>query len=338
MKWQCVEYARRFWVKRYGAIIPPVSWACYLWNLTHVARRGDYHQIPVSKHSTGGTEAPAEGDLLIYASTPNQIVGHVAVILHVVTLSDGKTVIRVGEQNQDNDVMWKGTTYADELPVDIGINENGETTYSIKHYDPDLELLGWVRLHPELATPRPTWTPPAEPILAIDGIYGIESTKALQRLLGAYADGSHGGMTNTSLRNMLKEIGHPDDAPPTLSGNDLLLSLKKFLSRHWVLSSHPDWEGTQPTASESKICADMIQSSLFLDCQRTNCVCRAIVPLNNNDNEDSNTLTNNETNSNSVPCPTTLCLQVFLNNIQHPHDIHNALQQITQKEPDENKD
>jgi hypothetical protein len=326
MKWQCVEYARRFWVARYNAIIPPVSWACYLWNMTHVARRGDYHQIPVTTHATGGTEPPAEGDLLIYASTPNQMVGHVAVVLHVIT-SDGKMVIRVGEQNQDNDVMWKGGTYADELPVDLGVNENGETTYSITHYDPDLEMLGWVRLHPEAASPRPTWTPPAEHTLPIDGVYGEESVKALQRLLGSYADGFHGGMTNTNVRNMLKEIGAPEDWPPTLSGEDLLLSLKKFFTRHWALASIPDWEGPVPTESENEICSDMKPASLLLECLRKNCVCRAMVPLTEEQEKEI------EKNPEIVngPCPTTQCLQVFLNNIQHPHDIPNAIQQLAGK-------
>lgn len=329
MKWQCVEYARRFWVRRYNAILPPVSWACYIWNMTHVARREDYHQIPMSKHATGGTEPPAEGDLLIYASTPNQIVGHVAVVLHVLTLPNGQMVVRVGEQNQDNDVMWKGGTYADELPVDLGVNDQGETTYSIKHYDPDLEMLGWVRIHPENASPRPTWTPPAEPVLPIDGVYGEESVKALQRLLGSYADGFHGGMTNTNVRNMLKEIGAPEDWPPTLSGEDLLLSLKKFLIRHWVLASRPDWEGPVPTESENNICSGITSSSLLLDCLRTNCVCRAMVPLTEDQLKDAENLSNPQVTVG--PCPTTQCLQVFLNNIQHPHDVPNAIKQLTEK-------
>jgi hypothetical protein len=326
MKWQCVEYARRYWVQRYNAIIPPVSWACYLWNMTHVARRVDYHQIPVTKHPTGGTEPPQEGDLLIYASTPNQMVGHVAVVLHVVTLGEGQMVIRVGEQNQDNDVMWKGGTYADELPIELGVDEEGKTTYTIRHYDPDLEMLGWVRVHPESASPRPVWTPPDEPTLPIDGIYGEESVKALQRLLGSYADGFHGGMTNTNIRNLVKEIGAPEDAPPTLSGQDLLLSFKKFFIHHWLLVSHPDWVGPVPTESENKICSEIQPESLLMNCQRTNCICRAMVPL-----AEGEALDTSDELLTVGPCPTTQCLQVFLNNIQHPHDIPNAIQQLAQQ-------
>lgn len=58
--------------------------------------------------------------------------------------------------------------------------------------------------------------------------------------------------------------------------------------------------------------------------------------IDNDDQQQSPSQSPSQPNS-TVPCPTTLCLQVFLNNIQHPHDIHNALQQISEK-VNENKE
>ena len=113
MKWQCVEYARRYWMLTYGVVIPSVSWAAHIWSLPHISRKSDHAIVPLEKFPNFGNVKPAVGDLLIYASTPNQRVGHVAVVVEVVS-SNGVHSVRVAEQNQENNVMWPGN-YADEL-------------------------------------------------------------------------------------------------------------------------------------------------------------------------------------------------------------------------------
>ncbi len=114
-----------------------------------------------------------------------------AVVLEVTTREeDGKHVVRVGEQNQENNVMWIGGTYADELVMEV--SQDG--CYSITHPDADLELVGWVRAQAHEACPRPQWTL-LPPQLEVSGVYDVETTKALQRFFGSFADGDHGGMS-----------------------------------------------------------------------------------------------------------------------------------------------
>lgn len=64
----------------------------------------------------------------------------------------GVSYIRVGEQNQENDIMWPGD-YADELQLKVE-----GATYTITHPDADLELDGWLRCFPEQATARDEWS------------------------------------------------------------------------------------------------------------------------------------------------------------------------------------
>lgn len=303
MKWQCVEFARRYWLSEYNVIIPPVGFAAHIWNMNDVARRGDFYRVPLVKYPNGGSEKPVAGDLFIYASTPNQRVGHVAVVVDVVDV-DGKTMVRVGEQNQENDLMWPGVTYADELEIVVT-----DGSFTITHPDPDLELVGWIRLNMDAARPRPEWVTP-ERVVQVNGVYCVETTKALQTMLGAFADGDHGGMTNTSIRNFLREMSSDGHSFASLSREDLLIFLRRFLVEHAVLSSEP---GNTLTS--------------LPDCNDTNCVCSAISPLKDRNLVEGNDKESEE--SNSSPCKTTIALQVFLNNIRHPHDIPQALKVLS---------
>lgn len=101
MKWQCVEFARRYWIYRRNVMIPNVQWAAHIIRFKEVARykQGKYFNVPVTAYYNGGTEKPQEDDLLIYKSTPGQRVGHIAVVLGV-TVSKEKNALFVGEQNQ----------------------------------------------------------------------------------------------------------------------------------------------------------------------------------------------------------------------------------------------
>jgi len=77
--------------------------------MTHAFMRlddGRHMTVPLTAFTNGGTDAPVAGDLLIYRSTPGQRVGHVAVVLSVSINPGGVSYIRVGEQNQENDIMF----------------------------------------------------------------------------------------------------------------------------------------------------------------------------------------------------------------------------------------
>ncbi|OQS06837.1 hypothetical protein THRCLA_01148 [Thraustotheca clavata] len=300
MKWQCVEYARRFWVLKKGIVLPSLSWAAHIWTkIEHVSRCDDYAIVPLQKLPNFGHEKPMVGDFLVYQSTPNQWVGHVAVVVDVLE-RNGKWYIRVGEQNQENNVYWPGD-YADELELKTQVVD-GKTTYGIVHRDPDLILDGWVRARLDQARLRAPWIRPVAH-LPVTGSYDHASAVALQTFVGSYPDGSHGGMTNTDIRNVLRQYGRPDEAPKTPANEELIACLRKFLIRHWILVSP-------------------IKSSAVLDlsCDHSGrCVCRTILrePMENVGED--------------VSCNTTKALQTFLNNVHHPHDLRSAMAQLTSK-------
>jgi len=104
IKWQCVEYARRWLLVHKGMVFGDVDVAADIWtkidHLTHVA---DKKQMPLKSYLNGSTQAPRVGDLLIYARAFYG-TGHVAVVTEV-NLKKG--VIKVGEQNFNN-TPWPG--------------------------------------------------------------------------------------------------------------------------------------------------------------------------------------------------------------------------------------
>ncbi|KDO31284.1 hypothetical protein SPRG_03899 [Saprolegnia parasitica CBS 223.65] len=294
MKWQCVEYARRFWVLKKGIVLPSLSWAAHIWTkIEHVSRRDDFAIVPLQKLPNFGTEKPEVGDFLVYQSTPNQWVGHVAVVVGVFE-RDGRWVVRVAEQNVENNKLWPGD-YADELELQTDVVD-GKTTYGIVHRDTDLVLDGWVRARLDQARARAPWTRPA-PRVAVSGIYDHDSAVALQTFVGSYPDGSHGGMTNTDIRNVLRQYGTADEAPTTTENDELVMCLRKFLLGRPTLLA--------PFKAQA------------LSCPGTGrCVCRTIrrEPLDDADAATS--------------CSTTSALQAFLNSVHHPHDLRSALAQL----------
>ncbi|CAF1420083.1 unnamed protein product [Adineta ricciae] len=98
IKWQCVEYARRWLFQRKGCSFASVEGAADMWTqLDEVQRVEDKRCFPLRKYPNGSPSRPANESLLIYnRSATSMPYGHVAVIVDV--LSD---VIRVAEENWD---------------------------------------------------------------------------------------------------------------------------------------------------------------------------------------------------------------------------------------------
>lgn len=135
IKWQCVEYARRWLLVHHGAVYGDVDIAADIWKHTELTRPAGGAPIPLETHENGATVAPKVGDLLIYAAALRE-TGHVA----IVTAVDTKTgTVEVGEQNFDN-AQWPGP-YARKLPV---IEREG------RWWVLDPYLLGWK--HPVVAS------------------------------------------------------------------------------------------------------------------------------------------------------------------------------------------
>jgi len=129
VKWQCVEYARRWLLINRGAVFGDVEIAADIWNkIDHLTRISDQTIIPLVAHLNGSEQAPQVGDLLIYAKAFFG-TGHVAIVTGV---DRDQNLIKVGEQNFDNQ-GWHGA-YAREVEY---IRKDG------RYWMLDPYLIGW---------------------------------------------------------------------------------------------------------------------------------------------------------------------------------------------------
>ncbi|KAH8617384.1 CHAP domain [Trypanosoma vivax] len=146
MKWQCVEYARRYWMLR-GTPLPArfdsVAGAADIWALTE-AHLLNGTSVPLAKITNGrppapGTDArPRVGDLLIYPQRPEDFPhGHVAVIVEVTAEN-----VLVAEQNWDN-AVWPAPhhNYSRAIPLSCTA---APSVCTITEAD-DVAVQGWVR-------------------------------------------------------------------------------------------------------------------------------------------------------------------------------------------------
>lgn len=135
IKWQCVEFARRWLLNNKGVVYGDVDTASDIWSkIEFVSSTADNHQIPLQIYENGSTEAPQVGDLLIY-SKEYLNTGHVAIISDV-DLNTG--LLKLAEQNYLNQ-MWTGN-YARQIDI---INKNN------RYWVLDKYVLGWKRVMQE---------------------------------------------------------------------------------------------------------------------------------------------------------------------------------------------
>jgi len=103
LAYQCVEYARRWWIQTLGLTFGDVPTAADILNLTEGRRLSDQAVIPLGRSLNGhARRAPGRGDLVIYAadaSDPEWRAGHVAVVVDT-DLEQGW--VALAEQNYDN--------------------------------------------------------------------------------------------------------------------------------------------------------------------------------------------------------------------------------------------
>lgn len=128
IKWQCVEFARRWLLTQTGVVYGDVDTASDIWKLTTVTRPADNHTLPFETYTNGSHTAPQVGDLLIYAKEFLN-TGHVAVITHV-DLEEGE--VRVAEQNFAN-LPWTA-----DYARTISLVKQADNYWILDAY-----LLGW---------------------------------------------------------------------------------------------------------------------------------------------------------------------------------------------------
>jgi hypothetical protein len=133
VKWQCVEYARRWLLINKGVVFGDVDMASDIWDKTsHVTNVATNKRIPLESHLNGSSTPPQAGDLLVYARAFNN-TGHVAVITSV---DYEKGIIRVAEQNYYNE-LWP-----DHFSRTIEYLNLGK-----QHWVLDGYLLGWKQIN-----------------------------------------------------------------------------------------------------------------------------------------------------------------------------------------------
>lgn len=128
IKWQCVEYARRWLLVNRGEVYGDVDIAADIWKIPFVTRVKDGKKFRMVRYANGSRIMPVVGDLLIYAKAYLN-VGHVAVISAV---QPHAHTIHVLEQNYRN-TRWPGK-YARSIHY---IKRNGH------FWILDPYLLGW---------------------------------------------------------------------------------------------------------------------------------------------------------------------------------------------------
>ena len=129
IKWQCVEYARRWLLLNKGAVYGDVEYASDIWDkidyLTDIKTK---NKLPLKSYINGSKKAPQIGDMLIYANEFNN-TGHVAIVIDV-DIKNG--ILEVGEQNFNNQ-SWSNK-YARKINL---ITRNNQ------YWLLDAYLLGW---------------------------------------------------------------------------------------------------------------------------------------------------------------------------------------------------
>lgn len=131
IKWQCVEYARRWLFIRKGCVFDSIDGAADMWTeLSVVQRVVDGQCFSLKQHPNGSPSPPQNESLLIYPRFGEDLpYGHVAIIVDVLP-----GYIRVAEQNY-NSHYWN-RNYGRQIPYAL---KNG--SYYIEDAYP---VLGWM--------------------------------------------------------------------------------------------------------------------------------------------------------------------------------------------------
>lgn len=141
--YQCVEYARRWWMQNKGITFGDVDGASDIIYLDEVKDIYSNESFPLGRSINGSANRPPMvGDLLIYYAQvhlPTWRFGHVAVVVDV-DLEQG--FISVAEQNYNNKLWLKSDGYARK----IKLVRQGKY-YAVEEQNPAIDqgvIAGWV--------------------------------------------------------------------------------------------------------------------------------------------------------------------------------------------------
>ncbi|CAF3723961.1 unnamed protein product [Rotaria sordida] len=132
LKWQCIEFARRWLLLCKSCIFQNIGYAADMWQeLIYVERVTDGQKFPLKTYSNGSLYKPECGSLLIYLRSEDSPYGHVAVICKV-----QESFIRVCEQNYQ--FHYWSSNYARQIPM---IYRNG-----LYYIEDNYDVYGWMEI------------------------------------------------------------------------------------------------------------------------------------------------------------------------------------------------
>ena len=97
LKWQCVEFARRYLIITYKISFQEIETAEDIFRLNYFFNVHNNTLIPIKKYVNGSMVLPHVGSLLIWSKSKELKFGHVAVITSI----NSKYIV-IREQNWDN--------------------------------------------------------------------------------------------------------------------------------------------------------------------------------------------------------------------------------------------
>lgn len=138
IKYQCVEYVRRWLILTFGISFQQIDNAHMLYTLDNIIFKNIYtnHIISYKKCSNGSTDVPERGTLVIWDRTDTYPTGHVAVVHHT-----DDQYIYIGEQNW-NDMLWNNL-YSRKIPMTL---TNNSIDLDDRN-DYNLRIIGWLKLN-----------------------------------------------------------------------------------------------------------------------------------------------------------------------------------------------
>ena len=138
IKFQCVEYARRWLILVKNITFEQIDMAYQLFTSDYICFKNIWtkQQIPYTKCPNGSTISPVTGSILLWDKADNYLTGHVAIILNI-----DENYVYIGEQNWE-DILWSNS-YARKIPIirkldQIWLNDSNEY---------NLNILGWLNLN-----------------------------------------------------------------------------------------------------------------------------------------------------------------------------------------------
>ncbi|CAO5681220.1 MAG: Bifunctional glutathionylspermidine synthetase/amidase [Holosporales bacterium] len=140
LKWQCVEFARRWMIIHMGLTFSTVNYAYEIWQQRHALSLKDDSLYPFTHCENGKSLLPPKkGDLLIYDTEYAEETGHVAVVADV----KGEKLF-IAEQNSENQ-RW-----VDQYSRILDL-KSYETPGNIQRFCIDeVGLIGWMQLNPAM--------------------------------------------------------------------------------------------------------------------------------------------------------------------------------------------